>query len=220
MTRFEPLSVTARVGRELVIPDMGMALDSLLAMATCLRDQVPPANTAAEVLPIEIPVEREPAGRFHLCSNSVCDIAARAKRYTNKRPVIGEAQALAQTAKRMQINAGPSKGYRIPYETQWPKDGELRWWCIGAAAEIRDLLGLIGYLGKRRGVGLGRVLEWSVEPCEPWSGGFPVVLDGRPLRPLPPDWPGLVDPTVIETTLTYPYWLTERRQPCAVPMSR
>jgi CRISPR type IV-associated protein Csf3 len=217
----EPLRVTARVQRELVIPRYGLALDSLLAAAVALREQLPPAREIEEVIPIEIPIELEPERRFHLASNSVCRVAGRSKRHTNKRPVIAEAQQMGGKIKRMQINAGPSKGYRIPYETVWPEDGTLTWWAVGDPAEVEGLLGLIGYLGKRRGVGLGRVLEWEVEPCEPWGDGFPVVLDGQPLRALPPDWPGLEDPAIIEARLSYmggPYWMTELREPCAVPL--
>ena len=51
---------------------------------------------------------------------------------------------------------------------------------------------------------------------EPWDG-FPVVCGGRALRPLPVDWPGLVEPAKAYHTLTYPYWEHSREELCAVP---
>ena len=55
-----------------------------------------------------------------------------------------------------------------------------------------------------------------MKECEPWDG-FPVMRDGKPLRPLPPDWPGLVDPEMGYSCVTYPYWLAEAEDVCAVP---
>lgn len=81
---------------------------------------------------------------------------------------------------------------------------------------VRELLALVTHLGKRRAVGLGRVERWEVLPCEPWEG-FPVLRDGRPLRPLPTDWPGLVEYDLGLRTLSYPYWDSSRRVECAVP---
>jgi len=213
-----PMMIIARLAGAVCLPEYGLALDACLAFAVCQREGIAPAFTAAEVVSIEIPVVRELEGRFHLCSNSVGVFEQRETRYVQRRPVIAEAQLMGRQIKRMQINAGPSKGFRIPMEIVHLEHDELRWWCVGDADDVRELLELVHYLGKRRGVGVGRVLEWTVEPCEPWGDGFPVVLDGRPLRPLPPDWPGLVDPMIMPATLTYPYWLMERRQSCAVPV--
>ena len=48
---------------------------------------------------------------------------------------------------------------------------------------VLALLALVGYVGKKRSVGLGPVDRWEVAPCEPWGDGFPVVdPDGKPLR--------------------------------------
>ena len=120
--------------------------------------------------------------------------------------------------KRINIAAGAQKSYRLPLETQHLKDDALRWWCIGDRDEISELLSLVGYLGKRRGVGLGAVLSWSVEPCTPWGDGFPVVRDGWPLRPLPHDWPGISSraPRAYRT-MTFPYYQHTREELCAVP---
>jgi hypothetical protein len=59
------------------------------------------------------------------------------------------------------------------------------------------------------------VAEWSVDACEPWGDGFPVVRDGRALRTLPADWPGLVDPVLRYRVLSPPYWEHTREEVCA-----
>jgi len=215
-----PLAITARLMGAISMPDRPLAIDALLAYAVVLCDHIVPASTPDEVVPIEIPIEREPGGRFHLCSHAIYTVEATETRWQNRRPVIPEAQAMGRSIKRIQISAGLSKGYRIPYEAIHVEGDELRWWAIGDRAEIEDLLGLIGHLGKKRAAGLGRVAEWLVEPCEPWGEGFPVVLDGQPLRPLPRDWPGLAEDVAVERcTITYPYPRSLNRElfDCAIP---
>lgn len=215
----QPLMVTARLAGAISMPARPVALDALLAYAVVLRDHITPASTPDEVVPIEIPIEREPGGRFHLCSHAVYAVEQAELRWKNRRPVVPEAQAMGRF-KRMQINAGHSKGYRVPYEATHLEDDELRWWAYGDCDKVLDLLGLISHVGKMRAVGLGRVVEWQAETCEPWDDGFPVVLDGRPLRPLPTDWPGLAEDVAVERcTLTYPYpqALNPDLHTCAVP---
>lgn len=214
----DALQITARLQGAISLPGGPLALDSLLAAAVAIRDNIPPATTPAEIVPIEIPIAREPTGRFHLASFSVCAFEVHERRYTNRRFPVEEAQAMgAPSIRRIDVSAGPSKSYRIPREAGHVEDDVLRWFCIGDAAEIRALLDLISYLGKKRAVGLGRVLSWSVGSCEPWDG-FPVLRDGQPLRPLPPDWPGLApDAERAYRTLTYPYWINTARVLCVVP---
>jgi hypothetical protein len=213
----EPLAITARLQGAVALPYGPLALDSLLAAAVARRDGIPPALSPAEVQPIEIPVEREPGGRFHLASFSVSETECIERRWVNRRFPLAEAQAMGDAKlRRILISAGPCKSYRLPLETRHMVDDELRWWCIGEREEIEPLLAITSYIGKKRGVGRGRVVRWTVEPCELWDG-FPVVRDGKPLRPLPPDWPGLDDPAMAYRTLTYPYWIHAEEKLCAVP---
>ena len=106
----------------------------------------------------------------------------------------------------------------MPLETMHLRGDAMTWWCIGDREEIASLLrGCIGYLGKRRAVGHGPIARWEVEPCETWEG-FPVVRAGRPLRPLPLDWPGLAsEPETAYRVLAPPYWRRNREELCAVP---
>jgi CRISPR type IV-associated protein Csf3 len=213
-----PLVVIARLGGAISLPRGELALDALLAAQMALRGQLPPPRDASDCVPIEIPVEREPGQRFYLCSFSVAEFDAHALRYINRRAPVEQYQTIGETKiRRVQITTGANKSYRIPMETKNAVDDALAWWCIGDAEKIRDLLTTALYLGKKRAVGLGRVLWWDIQPCEPWQG-FPVVSpDGKPLRPLPTDWPGLNVPRTEFRTLSFPYWDHSREELCAVP---
>lgn len=213
-----PLQVTATLHGEIALPNGPLALDALIGWAIVMRDALPVATIAEECVPLSIPIEKEPAGRFYMASFSCGTVEARTNRYVNRRFPIPEAQMLAAPKfKTIKISAGATKSYRLPLEMVHYDGDSLTWWCIGEPVEIRELLALVGYLGKRRAVGYGRVEQWSVEPCATWRG-FPVVRDGQPLRSLPPDWPGLSnDVERAFRVLEPPYWRRSAEELCVVP---
>jgi len=214
-----PLLIEARIDGQIADPyGDPVALDALLAYAIVMLEGRPPAATWDEMDRIDIPVQMSKCGRYHLASSAVYEVECidESCRTINRRPVVAEAQALGTGIRTMQINAGPSKGYRMPLETGHLVDDTMRWWAIGDEAAVLDLLSHITHIGRRRAVGLGDVLEWHVCPCKPWGDDFPVVRDGRPLRPLPADHPGLDAPFIAMSRLTYPYWCGPR-EPVALP---
>lgn len=212
-----PLRVEARLGRVIVNPSRRIALDALLAAAVAQRDQLPPPVDDL-IVPIEIPVQRSACGRFHLASFSEQEVERREKGYIHKKSIVDKALVFgSKKITRIQTTAGPNKDYRIPIEKGHLVGDRLVWWCIGDVDEIRALLATVHHLGKRRAVGYGRVLEWLVEPCEPWGDGFPVLRDGRPLRPLPVDHEGVSVRRVAMGALSYPYWQRERWEEVLVP---
>lgn len=213
-----PLVVTARLVGPMAVPRSGIALDAMLAAAVALRDGIPPPPPLVR---IEIPVECEPGGRFHLCSFAHPRFDCYESRYVNRRFPIEQAQAMgSEKVRSLRITAGPAKSYRIPLEAGHVEADTLVWCCVGRAEEIRALLGLVSHIGKKRSVGLGKVRAWEVEEvtaADVWPG-FPVTRDGFPLRPLPPGWPGLVaDCDLRLFNVTYPYWLHAERTICAMP---
>lgn len=211
-----PLTVRARLAGPLSLAGGSLALDALLAAAVAARDALPPPPPGGWT-EIDVPLQREPAGRFYLASFAELRWEDRELRRVNQRFPLAEAQVMGgPKLKRVDLGAGPTRSYRIPLETGHVEGDTLTWWCVGGQAAVEELLGLVGYVGKKRSVGYGRVLEWKVEPAEPWPG-FPVVRDGKPLRPLPPDWPGLVEPQLRVARLSYPYWPAEGRQVVAWP---
>lgn len=221
-----PLEVTARLSGPVCLPYGSPALDGILAWAVTQRDGIEPALRVRDMVPIEVPIQREPQGRFHLASCAQYEVECREGQWTNRRFPMEQAQMLAPVSystngktrlvTSILIAGGPSKSFRIPREVLHLRADMMRWWCIGDKTEVERLLTYVLFIGKRRGVGLGEVADWTVRECEPWSG-FPVVRGGNPLRPLPSDWPGLVDPEMGYACITYPYWLAEDEQICAVP---
>lgn len=209
------LEIVAHVPGPIALPHGPIALDSLLASQVAIRSGLPPASSSAECVPIEIPVEREPGGSFHLCSFSVGELREFELRHVNRRAPVEQYTEFGVRG-RVALTTGADKSYRVPLEVGHLRDSRLTWWAIGDADEIRDLLSSVLYLGKKRSVGLGRVTRWGVTECEPWDG-FPVVRDGRPLRTLPPAWPGLEDPDLRYAVMTYPYFDHGAEQLCAVP---
>lgn len=219
---FEALEIVAQLVGPIVVPRDGLAIDSLLAAAVALRDQIAPVGVGP-LVDIEIPVQKSACGRYHMASVCYPVIDEYERRWLNRRFPIEQAQTMGGLKlRRIQLTAGPTKSYRIPYEVGHVERDELRWWIIGEADEIRALLSLIDNVSKKRSVGLGRVAEWRVRALdegERWAG-FPIIRDGAPLRPLPPDTAGLTGARcdLRLATMTYPYWLYERRELCAVPL--
>lgn len=218
----EPLHVTAHL-LESVVLRAPLMLDALLCAAIADAAQhVPPAR-GEELDPIEIPIRRAPGGRFHLCSQGFYAVEHNEIRYKHTRPVIEEMARLGSSKIRsIDTGGGPDKALRVPYEVQYCDRNTIEWWCVGDRDEILRLLGRVRYLGRFRGSGKGKLdfyrrSPWTVEPCESWGEGFPVVRNGRPTRPLPPDWPGLESPRIGFACLTFPYWDISRQEPCAIP---
>lgn len=211
----EPLRIDARLHGAVAMPWGPIALDGLLAWAVCARaDLLAPVDGLREV---EIPVAREPGGRFHLCSFSLSEVEERENKWINRRFPVPEAQMMGdERLKRIQISAGPCKSYRLPLEVVHLRGDMLTWYAKGDRARIEELLELVAYVGKKRSTGNGRVARWTVEPCAAWQG-FPLLRDGVPLRALPADWTGVTGGDRRICRLSYPYWLSSGQEACAVP---
>lgn len=217
---YEPLIVTARISGAISLPWAPIALDGLLMWAVAQRLNLPPLIAGEPAAQLEIPIAREPDGRFHLSSLSEQAVEERELRYINRRFPLEQGQTLGnRKLRRISISAGAQKSYRLPMETQHLVEDRLTWWCVGEREEIAALLAEVHFLGKKRSTGLGQIREWTIEPCAAWPG-FPVLRDGAPLRALPPDWPGLAPGVDIQMrVISPPYWDRTREEECAVPRS-
>jgi len=212
-----PLRITAHLRGAITLPpEGGLALDGLCA--SIVAQQIGLIAEITETVRVDVPIALSDCGRYHLASFAIAgDVEMVERRWVNRRPIAAEAQALGESRiKRLNITAGVNKGYRIPQAAAFVEHDTLTWFAIAEEEELRRLLGCVTHLGKKRSVGRGAVREWTIEPCEPWDG-FPIVRDGKPLRVLPADHPGLVDPLLRHVTLTYPYWEYRRAELCAVP---
>jgi hypothetical protein len=221
-----PLRITAHL-LEGVVFTRPVMLDALLmdVAANEKRRALPPIPGAAPD-PVHIPIARSECGRVHLCSQGFCDAEESEERYTNQRPVTMEFARLGNEKvrrRRVDIASGPDKGYRSPYALSLLRGNRIEWWCIGDPERVRVLLSRVQYVGKKRGSGKGLLdihgTPWTVEECEPWGDGFPVLdVEGHPMRPLPVDYSGLA-PSSRKTfcTMAPPYWDMTRTELCAVP---
>lgn len=211
------LIVTAELAGPIYLPHHRIHLDALVAAAKAARDGLPPPLDPSLLVPIEIPIQREPWGRFHLCSSSMLDVEISETQHTHRRPPIEQYQALAgPKLRRVDVSTAENKAYRIPRPVAHLRGDQIIWYAVAQRGPLLALLEQVTHLGRRRAVGLGRVRQWTVEPCDPWDG-FPIMRVGKALRPLPLDWPGLRAPRTGFSCLTYPYWAHPRKELCAIP---
>ena len=204
-----PLRVEAYLVSRVVMPVEGVLhLDAILMAAHARRDGLPmlaDQGAVERAEPLPIPIAKSDCGRYYLASASVGVPVARELRYVQRRFPLSEAIAMGGSSlKRVATNAGACKAFRVPVETTHVPT--LVWYAVGEPHEVRELLGWVTRLGRRRAVGEGEVRAWRVEDCDPWEG-FPVLSsDGRPLRYLPLDTPGLGEHTPRWARLMPPYW--------------
>jgi len=214
-----PLHVVAHLQGGICLPNGPIALDALLTWAEAMRRELPPPATAQDCQDLPLPIARSTCGRYWLASFGAYEPEEHEVDWTNRRFPIAEAQMLAEPKlRRVNMSAGACKSYRLPRERMHLRGDRIDWWAIGDADGVRELLMYVGYLGKRRGVGLGRVREWRVGPCESWGEGFPVVRDGYPTRALPLDVSGIADDAERAMhAILPPYWAHTRRVEAWVP---
>lgn len=198
-----------------MIPGAPIALDALAMAAVAVRDNLPPLGFGdpAERVEIETPIAKERG--VYLASTGQYEPELYEKRFLNRKFPLAEAQMLGgKTMRSITVAGGPSKSFRIPTEQMHLRGDVMTFFALAAPGALRALLAYVPYLGKKRSVGLGRVDRWDVGAIEPWDG-FPVLRDGRPLRPLPLDWPGLGAHRVENRVLSPPYWERWREEACA-----
>lgn len=211
-----PLRVEARLLGAICLPNGPLALDALLTWVEAQRRELPPPASAGDCTDLPIPLAQDRG--VWLASFGTYELEESERDWTNRRFPLPEAQDLGGAKlKRVMLSAGPSKSYRLPRERMHLVDDRVTWWAVGDAGAVRGMLAEASYLGKRRGVGLGKVRQWSVEPCERWEG-FPVLMDGAPLRSLPLDWPGVSPESErAYAVLRPPYWDNAKRVEAYVP---
>lgn len=216
----EPLVVTATLASDIANPMRPPALDALVAFAQCVYvEQRPPPDPSQPMPPVDLSgiLAASPCGRYHLASFGLATVEEWCRgRYINRRFPIAEAQAMGGKIGTLNLSGGPAKSFRIPIETAWLKGDVVTWYAVGDREKIAARLSWITHLGRRRGVGLGRIARWDVAPCASWGDGFPVIRDGRPLRNLPLD---AMDAEVAQAfegygNVTFPYFEREREELC------
>lgn len=216
-----PLRITARLMGPIVVSDPPVHLDALLTMAVARREGRPPVCAPIDVLramresPIELPLARSVCGRFYLATRMLGETEAHQLRYVQRRFPVSQVIARG-SAKRLARSAGEHKDFRSAIQVAHVT--EPTWYAVGDADAVRGMLGWITGLGRRRAVGHGAVISWTVELCESWGAGFPVLdVEGRPLRNVPLDVPGLAEDVEVRIgRVAPPYWLQVDEEEIAV----
>lgn len=237
---FEPLRVTATLASDIANPMRPPALDALLAYVQAVyveRRPPPDPSKPTPLVHLDGVLELSACGRFHLASFAVSEPEEWSRgRFVNRRFPIAEAQAMGSAKiTTLSLSGGPAKSFRIPLETAWLKGDRIDWYAVGDVARVRSMLAWVTHLGKRRGVGLGKIARWDVTPCDPWDlaagadwrsavwprGGFPVVRDARPMRNLPLDTLPAELAQAFEGygVVSYPYHERDREELCVIASS-
>lgn len=217
-----PLLVTARLRQGFVASDpWSPALDGILA-AWALRDLLGEEEWALgmsggrELLSPELPLERASDGEhwWWVCSAPIVADPILFDAWTHRRFDAGEAAGRVDPKVRsVLVKGGPYKIYRNRETVTLPRDGCVRWHCIGDAANIERLLRRCTAIGRGRTHGRGEVLTWTVK-----MAGADERL-AREWRPLPVDWAlarGLTGP-VLRWGIRPPGRLPEHQTPCVMP---
>lgn len=182
-----PMLVTARMGEPVITYGDGLHLDGILAWAAYRdlteeqRYEMPPISTAW-ALDFDLPIARwsvdggrclgadkrllDEHGRVWgwLATQALADWEKHSIHEVRKRVPLEELARWAD-ARTVHIGCGPAKAYDLGFPTQWAPT--ISWFAIGDPAEVERLLRTHVYgIGKHCAKGLGRVLEWGVEPAD------------------------------------------------------
>jgi CRISPR type IV-associated protein Csf3 len=120
-----------------------------------------------------------------------------------KRPDVGRMVRYTNSPS-VNLKGGQFKSQDLPYPTRFA--AEIVWYALGDLAMVRRLLARVISIGKLSNHGLGRVLEWTVEPH--WDH------DAWTARVMPDMSSGVM------ASIRAPYHHPSRRIQCAVPVYR
>lgn len=144
---------------------------------------------------------------------------AEGRDYWNKRNDVDKfLDMLSRDVHRLDVGSGRYKSYHMPVfyrVAPW-----VRWWAIGEIDAIRDLLGGILALGKKRAYGWGRVIRWTVDETDQdrslWVG--PIPQRAIPVTHLAGHhWQGHAEPRTMQWSFRPPYYESANFATCYMP---
>jgi CRISPR type IV-associated protein Csf3 len=191
-------------------------LDALLAFGMLsMSDATPPTRaTPVDDLPVcQLPVRQVTARGVSvvMCSVMLTPAATRGITHQTRRRDAGDVDRLAKS---FVPSTGPGRDRlrRLPLLNA----REVRFLAWGDPHVTMSLLASVRHLGKDRGTGHGRVLDWAfrelgnVDPVR-----VVVDEDGRALRHLPIEWCRETDGRTGSAAVEQPYWHPARQRMAA-----
>lgn len=222
-----PLKVTAEMGAQIVYDGDPIHLDALLAGAVWNRmigrgeaqpGETPDGDEWAD--DFDLPLDRWQAPLETSCSTRLLDDDAQLWGWRASDVVWPDEYRESTWSLRRMPSSGDfaehtdadkwddSTGILKPRDKTYPTRfaTHLYWYAVGAPDEVRELLSWISHLGHLRKLGLGKVIEWAVEPIDEDRS---VVHDGEVQRTIPAS---MVDSEAvpIRSTIRPPYWHPSR----------
>lgn len=209
-----PLIVTAEMASPIIHAENDRThLDGLLSFAALTAHPVASQYDGAAVLPLPLEllwVSPEGLPLWAATPLMAATPAQSSKEYWHKRyPSHRADMSKKQSA---DTKTGRWKEYRVPLHAQSTE--RLHALCIGHAGEIEALLSLVTHIGKKGGMGYGRVARWHVTPGE--HGAADILA--RRLVPVAYDPEGASGGIVSPLRgWTPPYWYMPWWAPCVSP---
>lgn len=209
-----PIIVTAELVTPVLHAERDLThLDSILGVAALTDHPVASSYEGAAVIPLPLELAWASPNGLPLwaCSplmpagNGLSTREYWHKRYPGHRAEFGDRLNAITTA-------GRWKEYRVPVHAQ--SIDRLHAIAIGNPDEVERLLSVVTHIGKKGGIGYGRVARWSVTAADH------CVEDVLALRPVPVDYYGNAIPdrvVQLGRAWTAPYWYAPWWSDCVVP---
>lgn len=232
----KPLLVTARLISPLCqdAPNLDSLLEeamlvkmpSIIASRNGYRHETalnPQRGDVIQAGRIPIPLGRRQLGKWNVpqCSSPILsEVQAETVGYVNRKfpTEYGFMLATKQQTK-VSVADGEFRSYHLPRRERLVT--HVRWFAVGNANRMRQLLKAVVAIGKETNIGYGRVGEWTVERIDDDFSWFADSPDGKVLmRPLPviKGLPEITGARKALASCVSPYWLpsnfTEVWLPC------
>jgi len=183
------VKVTATLGSPVLgeLPFLDALIEYEMAMHHGMADKFERAIAIPAYGNIPSPILRRMIGGqlIPCCSSPIACHADNTVEYISKRLDVGMADCL-DDKKRIKVNmtGGAYKSYHLPFPIQ--SITHIVWFAVGDRRGIKKSLHRMTSIGKKRSVGYGRVIDWTIEAVEQDWSWFATTQSGIVLmRPLP-----------------------------------
>jgi len=163
--QYESLKITATLGKNYVPgSDGAIHLDALLmkAVVDLLPDAPELDKSSPMIFPIPVEIHSVINGLPLFLSTSFMSSGVNSVEYWHKRFPSNDVIRLCKSPNTSTTRGG-YKDMRIPVDTFC---SDLTAFCVGDKNEIARLLNTINFIGKKRSIGKGYIVSWSVEKHE------------------------------------------------------